>query len=147
MGYQNSECIEKSQSGTNRSIIGLIAEEISDYDTSCKKKKKEKMRMALVSELVAGEQRETKQSFLVTSAALVGFLLKAFDCTHRCAFFNIKKESVSHGSVEVISGTLFHSIKGRQMRFFFFLNSLEGELQHCPRHTWKDQVGLFLPLI
>lgn len=89
------------------------------------KEEKEWGLLTLVSELVGSEPREIRQGFLESSTALAEFLLKAFGCTHRCTFLNIKKEPVSHGRVEVISCTLYFTVsKGGKWDFFF----LEGEL-------------------
>lgn len=73
-----------------------------------KKKKKEKSEDC--SELLGSKQRGNQAKFFKSWAALVGFLLKAFDCTRRCTFLYIKKKFLSHGRVEVISHTLSFTV-------------------------------------
>lgn len=107
MGHQSPESIDKSQSRTNWDHTWIVEDIKSDHDTSWKKGAKESEGS---SDLRASWRwtRKPRENSLNYGLLWWNFF------SHRCTFLNIKKESVSHGRVEVISGTLYITVSVKQ---------------------------------
>ena len=101
IGRQSPESVDKSQLRTNWDHTWIVEDIKSDHDTSRRKRGGKESEGS--SGLKASWQwtRKTGQNSLNLGLLCWNFF------SHRCTFLNIKKESVSHGRVEVISGTLY----------------------------------------